>query len=267
MSRAAPGWEPDAPPPVTPQRLAQVVAFLREIGLDPSGPGGLGGSATALAPIEEALTHSSLGKPLNHERLEFLGDAVLRLAASEFLRREHGGLSVGNQSALRGQLVSDRWLADLAHSCGLEKVVRLGAMASGDSAGRATVLAESAEALLGGIYLVWGGPQGGLEAVIRWLTPHWRDTAAAVLADPHRHNWKSALQEWSQARGYGLPRYHCEERTTAHGDPRRFFCTVYLEAGNAPTTMGRVPSAGGTGRGAMRPATRAARHTGQWVSG
>ncbi|MEB3243359.1 MAG: ribonuclease III domain-containing protein, partial [Cyanobacteriota bacterium] len=67
-----------------------------------------------MAPIHESLCHSSLGGPLNHERLEFIGDAVLRLAATEFLRREHADLRVGEQSSLRGQLVSDRWLTQLA---------------------------------------------------------------------------------------------------------------------------------------------------------
>ncbi|MFN9631286.1 MAG: ribonuclease III family protein [Cyanobacteriota bacterium] len=240
---------------MTPQRLAQLVAFLQGLGLDPSSPEGPGASAAALAPIEEALSHSSLGERLSHERLEFLGDAVLRLAASEFLRQEHGTLAVGDQSALRGQLVSDRWLAALAQRCGLKEVVRLGPMASGDSAGRSTVLAECAEALLGGLYLAWGGPAGGgLDVVIRWLSPHWRETAATVLADPHRHNWKSALQEWSQARGLGLPRYDCEERSLAHGDPRRFVCNVRLEASEGPIPLGH--GWGGSRRQAEQAAAR-----------
>jgi ribonuclease-3 len=239
---------------VTPQRLAQLVAFLQNLGLDPSTTDGPGSSISALAPIEEALSHSSLGERNNHERLEFLGDAVLRLAATEYLRREHADLAVGEQSALRGQLVSDRWLAELADNCGLAAVVRLGAMASGDSAGRATVLAESAEALLGAIYVAWGGPNGGLAPVIRWLAPHWRATAAAVLSDPHRHNWKSALQEWSQANGDGLPRYRCEERSSAHGDPRRFHCTVCVEARGNTTPLGS--GWGGSRRQAEQEAAR-----------
>lgn len=240
---------------MTPQRLAQLVTFLRGLGLDPGAPGGPGTSAKALAPIDEALCHSSLGEPRNHERLEFLGDAVLRLAATEFLRREHGGLRVGEQSALRGQLVSDRWLAALAQTSGVDRVARLGPMAGGDAAGRATVMAESTEALLGGIYLAWGGPAGGLEPLIRWLTPHWRETAAAVLADPHRQNWKSALQEWSQGQGFGLPRYSCEEKSMAHGDPQRFFCTVTFNSGpprqpaNPGAGQGRVSSAAPPGQG------------------
>ncbi|MFN9644445.1 MAG: ribonuclease III family protein [Cyanobacteriota bacterium] len=217
--------------PVTPQRLAQLVAFLCASGLDPEAATGPGATAEALAPIEEALSHSSLGESRNHERLEFLGDAVLRLAATEFLRREHSNLRVGEQSALRSHLVSDRWLAALAQTIGLTTVLRMGPMAGGDAAGRATVLAECAEALLGGIYLAWGGPGGGLEPLIQWLAPHWRQTASTVLADPHRQNWKSALQEWSQRQGLGLPGYFCEEKSLVHGDPRRFFCTVSLQAG------------------------------------
>ncbi|MFO0057552.1 MAG: ribonuclease III family protein [Cyanobacteriota bacterium] len=244
-------------PPLTPQRLAQLVAFLRSLGLDPAAPGGPGTTAAALAPVEEALTHSSLGEPLSHERLEFLGDAVLRLAATEFLRHHHTALRVGEQSALRSQLVSDRWLAALGESCGLAEVVRLGPMAAGDEAGRATVLAEITEALLGGVYLAWGGPAGGLAPLIRWLTPHWRKTAAAVLADPHRQNWKSALQEWSQGEGHGLPRYTCSERSLVHGDPRRFYGRVVL-----PSFRGRegsAPEGEGWGRSRREAEQEAAR--------
>ncbi|MEB3325769.1 MAG: ribonuclease III domain-containing protein [Cyanobacteriota bacterium] len=243
--------------PVTPARLAQLKAFLRSVGLDPTAPGGPGASAAALAPLEEALSHSSLGEALNHERLEFLGDAVLRLAATEFLRREHPTLRVGEQSSLRGHLVSDRWLASFGEQCGLAAVVRLGPMAFGDAAGRATVLAESVEALLGAIYLAWGGPAGGLDPVIHWLSPHWRQSAAEVLADPYQQNWKSALQEWSQRQGLGLPHYGCEERSLAHGDPRRFYSWVGIGS-DRRQTLGE--GWGRTKRSAEQQAARQAMH-------
>jgi ribonuclease-3 len=211
---------------MTPQRRRQLVAFLRRLGVDPTAANGPGDDAAALAPIEEALSHSSAGLARNHERLEFLGDAVLRLAAAEVLQRAHPSLSVGQCSTLRAQLVSDRWLAELAERCDLANVLHLGPMAAGDRAGRATVLAETCEALVGGIYTAWGAGSGGLAAVETWLAPHWLRAAAELLADPHRHNWKSALQEWSQGRGLGLPCYTCEERSLTHGDPRRFHCTV-----------------------------------------
>jgi len=213
---------------MTPQRRRQLVAFLGRLGVDPTAPGGPGDAAASLAPIEEALSHSSAGLARNHERLEFLGDAVLRLAAAAVLQRAHPSLSVGQCSALRAQLVSDRWLAELAERCNLAAVLHLGPMAAGDRAGRATVLAETCEALVGGIYTAWGAGTGGLAAVEAWLTPHWQQAAAELLEDPHRHNWKSALQEWSQGQSFGLPCYTCQELSRTHGDPRRFQCSVAL---------------------------------------
>jgi ribonuclease-3 len=249
------------------QRLAQLKECLQRLGLDPSAPGGPGATAGELGLLDEALSHSSLGNARNHERLEFLGDAVLRLAATEFLRQEHGGLRVGEQSALRSQLVSDSWLASLGERCGLWDMMRLGPMASGDAAGRATVLAECTEALLGALYLLWGGPQGGLEPVIRWLTPHWRETAAAVLADPHRQNWKSALQEWSQGQGLGLPRYTCQEQSLAHGDPRRFLARVSLSMPPGLPTLHQWQDPLGEGWGGSRRAAEqeAARSALAWL--
>lgn len=208
------------------ERLQRLLALLAALGLDPAEAAGPGVSPAALAPLEQALTHTSAGRPLHHDPLEFLGDAVLRLAATEFLARRHTALAVGQRSALRAQLVSDRWLAELAEHLDLAPLLHLGPMALGDASGRATVLAECCEALVGAVYQLWGGPCGGLEAVLRWLTPAWEQTSAELLADPERHNWKSALQEWSQGRGLGLPRYSAEEISRRHGDPRRFHASV-----------------------------------------
>jgi ribonuclease III len=228
---------------MTPQRRQQLLAFLESLGfgsgngllpLDPTA------AAAALATLDEALTHSSTGQPRHHDRLEFLGDAVLRLAAAEFLRSAYPSMGVGDSSALRAQLVSDRWLSELARAIALEPMLLLGAMATGDRAGRATVLAECCEALVGAIYSVGGGPQGGLVAVQHWLAPHWQASAAELLADPLRHNWKSALQEWSQGQGKGLPAYSCQERSRVHGDPERFECRV------------EVADLSGEGRGGSR---------------
>ncbi|WP_216901818.1 ribonuclease III [Synechococcus sp. CCY 9618] len=239
---------------MTPQRRRQLLAFLDSLGLGAASgflPTDPGDAATALATLDEALTHSSTGLHRHHDRLEFLGDAVLRLAAAEFLGRHHPSLSVGDTSSLRAQLVSDRWLNDLAVAIDLEPRLLLGPMAAGDQAGRSTVRAECCEALVGAIYTLGGGAQGGLGVVQRWLSPHWQRSAAELLADPLRHNWKSALQEWSQGQGQGLPTYSCRERSRVHGDPERFECRV-LAAGLSGE--GR----GGSRREAEQQAARAA---------
>ncbi len=63
--------------------------------------------------FNQALTHSSDNKVLNYEKLEFFGDAVLRLAASNFIEKKYPQLSVGERSELRAQIVSDEWLTKL----------------------------------------------------------------------------------------------------------------------------------------------------------
>jgi ribonuclease-3 len=258
-----------------PHRRRRLIVFLRDCGLDPAPAAGGGQQTVSLAAIEEALSHTSAGLHQNHERLEFLGDAVLRLAAAEFLQHRHPRLRVGEWSALRAQLVSDRWLTELAERIQLEPLLHLGPKAAADRIGRATVLAECCEALIGGLYEAWGSAEGGLAAVQAFLAPHWQRTAAELLADPHRHNWKSALQEWSQSQGLGLPRYSCQERSKAHGDPRRFHCSVSLPTCPGPFTgpaTGAIASEqlqsfeecvlgegfGGSRRGAEQEAARAA---------
>ena len=199
------------------------------------------------ALLLEALTHTSSGLNPHHEQLEFLGDAVLRLTASEFISNAYPTLAVGECSILRAQLVSDRWLAELGSSIGIEQWWRIGPKASGDSAARATIQAELSEALIGAVYRI-----EGVSAVHRWLTPYWQCSAEAVLADPHRGNSKSALQEWSQGQGLGLPNYSSEEVSQQHGDPRRFHCTVAL-----PPDL-RAEGWGGSRREAEQQAARTA---------
>ena len=176
-----------------------------------------------LAVLQEALTHTSSGLSPHHEQLEFLGDAVLRLTASEFIASAYPRLPVGERSSLRAQLVSDRWLAELGSTIEIERWWQIGPKANGDAIAAATIRAELSEALIGAVYRI-----NGLKAVQQWLTPHWQSSAEAVLSDPHRGNYKSALQEWSQGQELGLPIYRSDEMNQGHGDPRRFRCTVSL---------------------------------------
>ena len=186
------------------------------------------------ALLQEALTHTSSGLNPHHEQLEFLGDAVLRLTASEFIASTYPQMPVGERSSLRAQLVSDRWLAELGSTIEIERWWRIGPKASGDSTAAATIRAELSEALIGALYRI-----NGLTAVHQWLTPHWQRGAEAVLADPHRGNCKSALQEWSQGEGLGLPIYSSEEINQRHGDPCRFRCRVTLPPQLAAEGWGR----------------------------
>mgnify|MGYP001183241859 FL=1 len=184
----------------------------------------------ALQPLRTALTHTSAGLEVNHEELEFLGDAVLRLACAEFLEENNPNLSVGERSAFRAQLVSDRWLAELAAELQLDGLIKQGPATAADTTARATVRAECCEALVGAVYLAWGGADGGLHAVRQWLDPQWQRSCLELASDPHRHNWKSALQELTQAQQAGLPSYATTEENSNHGDQRRFRSVVSVNA-------------------------------------
>ena len=159
---------------LSPERSKVLREFCQFLGVD---PGTTPDATRALVLVDEALTHTSAGLNFNHEQLEFLGDAVLRLAASEYIEQHHAQLPVGERSALRAQLVSDRWLAALGAEINIDAVQTIGAKAKGDAAGRATLQAEATEALIGALYQGWGS----LEPVHHWLTPHWQRTSACLL--------------------------------------------------------------------------------------
>ena len=185
--------------------------------------------------VDQALTHISTGRASNLERLEFLGDAVLRLAATEFIDRHHADLTVGACSNLRAQLVSDRWLAGVGEALAIEQHLLLGRQAKGDRSAQSRLRADATEALIGALYT----DLGNLDAIHRWLTPHWCATAQAVLATPHQFGGKTALQEWSQGLGLGLPSYATEERSRQHGDPERFSCRVSIQSQDLAQAKGR----------------------------
>ena len=178
-----------------------------------------------LSIIDEALTHTSAKLSINHEKLEFLGDAVLRLAASEFIDRKFPDMQVGERSSLRSHLVSDKWLSKIGQKIGIKDYLIIGKEVNKDKTAQATLEAESTEALIGALYKYYED----IEPIHTWLTPYWEKTSFEILMDPYKHNCKSALQEWSQKKALGLPIYQCNEENKAHGDLNRFFCKVYLQ--------------------------------------
>ena len=212
-----------------PSRAAELTDLIQRLGAEvPIEP-------ELLVLVDQALTHVSTGRARNLERLEFLGDAVLRLAATEFIDRHHADLAVGACSNLRAQLVSDRWLADVGAGLAIEQHLLLGRHAQGDRSAQYTLRADATEALIGALYKALGD----VEAIHRWLTPHWHSTAQAVLATPYQFNGKTALQEWSQGQGLGLPNYTTEERSHQHGDPERFRCRVSVQDRELAEAKGR----------------------------
>ncbi len=170
-----------------------------------------------LHTFNEALTHSSANKIVNYEKLEFFGDAVLRLSASDFIERTYKNMNVGNRSELRSQIVSDEWLTELGKKIFIEKVIIKGPKAMGDENSRDTIIAETSEALIGAIYKCFNS----IYEVNLWLDNFWKKDAELYLQAPHKYNSKSALQEWCQSQGFSLPIYKIDEVSKKSWRPKK----------------------------------------------
>jgi len=159
--------------------------------------------------LRHALTHRSFlgsngGDPnLSNERLEFLGDAVLELIVVEYLYSRFPEDREGDLTKKKGLLVSREILSRCARELRLGDYLLLsGAEREAGGQGRASILADGLEAVIGAIYLDQGFP-----AVERFVHRHLLDQADSIVGDPTHHNFKSQLQEIVQARYRTHPRY------------------------------------------------------------
>ncbi|CBN58582.1 MULTISPECIES: ribonuclease III [Kamptonema] len=174
--------------------------------------------------LDLALTHPTASTQANYEQLEFIGDAVVRLAASELLFETYPGSSVGEFAAIRSLLVSDRTLAQIADSYGFGRYLIVSSSAACDKAGEESRLADAFEAVLAALYL----STNTLQLIRPWLDPHFQPRAAQILSDPARQNYKAALQEWTQGQYKILPEYNVKETGRVHGEEERFTAEVWL---------------------------------------
>ncbi|MEX0271690.1 ribonuclease III [Leptolyngbyaceae cyanobacterium UHCC 1019] len=157
--------------------------------------------------LDLALTHPTISATANYEQLEFVGDAVIRLAVAEFLLESYSTLPVGEFAAVRSILVSDRILARLAAGYGLSRYLLVSNSAYHDKLGEESRLAESFEAILGALYL----STHNFSLIRPWLDVQLVPLIDEIRTDPALQNYKAALQEWTQAHYKLLPTYRLTE--------------------------------------------------------
>jgi ribonuclease III len=163
--------------------------------------------------LQRALTHSSAipelrashageapadPAPRNNEQLEFLGDAVLDMLASEYLLAMFPSWSEGQLSKSRARLVNAHSLELAARRMRLGEHLRLG-RGEEKTGGRdkPALLADAFEAVLAAIYMDAGLP-AAREVLRRVLFEQAVEEGGERIADSDR---KSALQEFLQGRG------------------------------------------------------------------
>jgi len=172
--------------------------------------------------LELALTHSSVAyetqlerkSQTDNEQLEFLGDAVLGLAVTEYLFRAYPEFSEGMLTRLRAQLVSRQNLGRLGQRLDIGRYLKLGKGEEKSGGRRKTaILANAVEAVIAAVYLD-GGPPETARLVREWLCDDKLEAmAAAARAGEGVGDHKSSLQEYFQAHNLGQPQYQVTSET------------------------------------------------------
>ena len=144
-----------------------------------------------------ALMHKSMykrnakGKPVNNERLEFLGDAILDATVGDIVYRHFPGKREGFLTNTRSKLVQRETLNRLAQELGINQLI----LSSGRSQSHNSYMGGNAfEALVGAIYL-----DRGYDACMKFMRN--RILAQMINIDKVAYkevNFKSKLIEWSQ---------------------------------------------------------------------
>ena len=131
------------------------------------------------------------GRPINNERLEFLGDAILDAVVGDIVYRHFGGKREGFLTNTRSKLVSRNTLGKLAQEMGIDHLIK----SSDHSTSHNSYKNGNAfEALVGAIYL-----DRGYNACMRFMEK--RILAQVINIDKVAYkevNFKSKLLEWSQ---------------------------------------------------------------------
>jgi ribonuclease III len=216
---------------LSPYRQTELAKLISRLGLPEA-------TQVNWSLLDIALTHPTMGMP-NYEQLEFIGDSVVRLASSEFLWQTYPDKTVGDFSAIRKILVSDRVLSQIADSYGLEKYLLLAPSAMRDVGGYTSRLADAFEAMLAALYL----STNNLTLIRPWLDSHFLRLATEILEDPARQNYKDALQEWTQARYKALPEYRVREAIEVIDRTERFIAEVWFHGRHLGTGIGRSKKA------------------------
>ena len=146
---------------------------------------------------KQALMHKSImhrnekGKPVNNERLEFLGDAILDAVVGDIVFAHFPGKREGFLTNTRSKLVQRETLNKLAQEMGINQLI----MSSGHSFSHNSYMGGNAfEALVGALYL-----DRGYNACMRFMKK--RILAQMINIDKVAYkevNFKSKIIEWSQ---------------------------------------------------------------------
>jgi len=168
---------------INDKRINQITTFLKSLNIQSERFSKIVRTQnhSTIRDFNQVFIHSSEDKKINYEKLEFFGDAVLRLAASNFIEKKYPQMNVGDRSELRAQIVSDKWLIKLGKKIDIEKLIIKGPKALGDENSKNTIIGEATEALIGAIYKCFNS----IQEVNLWLDDFWEEDSEIFLKAPY----------------------------------------------------------------------------------
>ncbi len=201
----------------------------------------LGFSFNNINLLIEALTHRSYLNEhreytgSHNERLEFLGDAVLELAATDFLFKKFPAKPEGELTSYRAALVNTVSLAESAQSLGINDYLLLSKGEAKDT-GRArdVILADAFEAIIGAIYL-----DSGFASAEAFIAKNLYNKIDDVIAKRSYQDAKSRFQEIAQEKRGTTPSY---ETLSGIGPDHNKRFTVGVFIGNEEIARGEGQS-------------------------
>lgn len=184
--------------------------------------------------LQTALTHSSYANQHKNmeynEKLEFLGDAVLQLAITEYIYRNFPQKTEGELTKLRALIVCEASLHQVAVDWDLGSYIRMskGEELTGGRE-RAALLADGVEAVIAAVYL-----DQGMETAKKFVVKSFMEIIDMADRNEIVLDYKTSLQEILQENGEIDIRY---ELIRYEGPPhrRKFYSKVVIDS----ITMGK----------------------------
>lgn len=186
-------------------RKEELIEFLKKLNIE----------KTDVELLDVALTHPSFNFEKNddispdYERLEFLGDSVVRLVVSEYLFDRHKDFDEGKLTKIRSYLVSDEFFGKVAQKLGIGKLLNVGKHEAKDG-GRTkeSILACALEAVFGAVF-----KSVGFDEARTFICSLYDDIDIDINSILYMYNSKELLQQYTQGKNKDLPEYHLISET------------------------------------------------------
>lgn len=164
------------------------------------------------ALMHKSIMHREKGKPINNERLEFLGDAILGAVVGHIVYQHFEGKREGFLTNTRSKIVQRETLNKLARELGITNLI----VTSGNSGSHNSYLGGNAfEALMGAIYL-----DKGYKACMCFIKQRILKQLINIDKVAYKEvNFKSKLIEWSQKNRVNVDFILIEQKKDSSGSP------------------------------------------------